>query len=59
MLMLSGRLYRQTFRTQRMNLFLRVMYTQVSKCILWMPWRSEAKKDVVRCVKSRGVAIKR
>jgi len=39
-------------------LFLYVISIQVSKCILWMPRRSEAMKDVVRCVKSWGVAIK-
>ncbi len=28
------------------------------KGILWMPWRVEAMKDVVRCDKLRGVANK-
>ena len=28
------------------------------KGIWWMPWQSEAMKDVVRCDKSRGAAIK-
>ena len=27
---------------------------QVTKCMWWMPWRSQAKKDVVACEKLRG-----
>ena len=29
------------------------LYGQVTKCIRWMPWQSEAMKDVVACDKSR------
>ncbi len=28
------------------------------KSIWWMPWHQEAKKDVARCEKPRGVASK-
>jgi len=31
------------------------IYGQAIKCIRWMPWQSEAMKDVVTCDKPRGV----
>ena len=31
------------------------LYGQVNKRIWWMPWQSEAMKDVVACDKLRGV----
>ena len=31
------------------------LYGQVNKRIWWMPWQSEAMKDVVACDKPRGV----
>jgi len=31
------------------------LYGQVTKRIRWMPWRSEAMKDVAACDKCRGV----
>ena len=31
------------------------IYDQAIKCIRWMPWQSEAMKDVVTCDKPRGV----
>ena len=31
------------------------LYGQVKKRIRWMPWQSEAMKDVVACDKLRGV----
>ena len=31
------------------------LYGQVTKRIRWMPWQSEAMKDVVACEKLRGV----
>ena len=31
------------------------LYGQVNKRIWWMPWQSEAMKDVVDCEKLRGV----
>ena len=30
------------------------LYGQVNKRIRWMPWQSEAMKDVVACEKLRG-----
>lgn len=30
------------------------LYSQVIKCMWWMPWQSEAKKDVIACEKLRG-----
>ena len=35
------------------DLILRVIQYQVSKGIWWMPWRSEAMKDVAGCDKLR------
>ncbi len=32
-----------------------VLYGQATKRIRWMPWQSEAMKDVVACEKLRGV----
>ena len=34
------------------------LYGQVTKRIRWMPWRSEAMKDVAACDKHRGVGSK-
>lgn len=31
------------------------LYSQVIKCMWWMPWQSEAMKDVVACDKLWGV----
>ena len=31
------------------------LYSQVTKRIRWMPWQSEAMKDVETCEKLRGV----
>jgi hypothetical protein len=31
------------------------LYSQATKRIRWMPWQSEAMKDVVACEKLRGV----
>jgi len=31
------------------------LYGQVNKCMWWMPWQSEAMKDVAVCEKLRGV----
>ena len=31
------------------------LYSQVMKCMWWMPWQSEAMKDVVACDKLWGV----
>ena len=31
------------------------LYSQATKRIRWMPWQSEAMKDVVACDKLRGV----
>ena len=39
-------------------LILCVVNSSVKKGTWWMPWQSEAMKDVVRCDKSRGAAIK-
>jgi len=30
------------------------LYSQVMKCTWWMPWQSEAMKDVTACEKRRG-----
>ena len=30
------------------------LYSQVIKCMWWMPWQSEAMKDVIACEKLRG-----
>lgn len=30
------------------------LYSQVMKCTWWMPWQSEAMKDVIACDKLRG-----
>ena len=30
------------------------LYSQVIKCMWWMPWQSEAMKDVIACDKLRG-----
>ena len=30
------------------------LYDQVNKRIRWMPWQSEAMKDVIACEKRRG-----
>ena len=30
------------------------LYSQVIKCMWWMPWQSEAKKDVIAYEKLRG-----
>ena len=35
------------------------LYSQVTKRTRWMPWQSEAKKDVVICDKLRGVDNRR
>ena len=35
------------------------LYGQANKRIRWMPWRSEAMKDVAACDKPRGVGSKR
>jgi hypothetical protein len=30
------------------------LWDQATKCMWWMPWRSQAMKDVAACVKPRG-----
>ena len=35
------------------------LYGQANKRTRWMPWRSEAMKDVAACEKARGVGNKR
>ena len=38
--------------------YLYVKNQAIGKGIWWMPWQSEAKKDVVHCEKLRGVVNK-
>ena len=35
------------------------LYDQANKRTWWMPWQSEAKKDVAACEKLRGVGNER
>ncbi len=48
----------RTKTLRAVDLSLRVIRIQALKCIWWMPWQSEAMKDVVRCDKFRGAVNK-
>jgi hypothetical protein len=51
---LSTHLTTSTRKRHAQNQLL-VLYGQATKRIRWMPWQSEAMKDVVTCDKLRGV----